>query len=193
MREDRRPPTLGVMSSVEAQRGSGARKVRKPRASKARSGTTPKVEAQRRTSVYRGATREAAADAYHADAAVMARMGFVPEAEAWSTAEEQVLDVRYVSAPEDAPAVLEALEQPGEYPPDVATPASAAVVPGARPGLVPRPVVKLLVRASLGIALGVVLCLVLGTFAGETPDAISLVGFGAIGLFLGSILSIAGD
>ena len=64
---------------------------------------------EERSSVYQATTRGATLSAYHADARVMARMGFAPVSEDWSTANLQVLTVRYVHAPEQAPAVLEAL------------------------------------------------------------------------------------
>ena len=50
--------------------------------------------------MYRGDTREAAEAAYHADAHVMARMGFAPSSEDWSSVLQEVLTVRYVYAPE---------------------------------------------------------------------------------------------
>lgn len=64
---------------------------------------------QARSSVYRGETRELAEAAYHADARAMARMGYAPTAEDWSSVVEVVLTVQYVHAPELQAAVLEAV------------------------------------------------------------------------------------
>jgi hypothetical protein len=60
---------------------------------------------------YRATTRAAAEAAYHADARGMVRMGYAPASEDWSTELEQVLTVRYIHAPEQAPAVLQALAE----------------------------------------------------------------------------------
>jgi hypothetical protein len=85
---------------------------------------------ERRTVVYRGATREQAEAAYHDDARKAATDGFVPTAENWSVAlGQQVLTVDYVLEPEQAPAVLAALQHVKALP--VATTA---------PGSVPTPV-----------------------------------------------------
>ena len=65
--------------------------------------------AHERSSEYRGATREDAESAYHADARTMARMGYAPASEDWSSVVEEVLTVRYVHAPELRSAVLEAV------------------------------------------------------------------------------------
>ena len=64
---------------------------------------------EERSSVYRGETREAAEAAYHADARAMARMGYAPRSENWSSVVEEVLTVRYVHAPELTAAVLDAV------------------------------------------------------------------------------------
>jgi len=65
--------------------------------------------AHERSSEYHGATREDAEAAYHADARAMAKMGYAPASEDWSSVVEEVLTVRYVHAPELRSAVLEAV------------------------------------------------------------------------------------
>ena len=88
------------------------------------------------SSVYRGATREAAESAYHADARTRVREGYVPAAEDWSMAlGQQVLTVRYVYAPDETAAVLEALAS-AERAATITVPLSAASV--TAPVAVPR-------------------------------------------------------
>jgi hypothetical protein len=65
---------------------------------------------EEQSAVYRGATREAAEATYHAAARELVQQGYVPASEDWSTAiGQQVVTVRFVHAPDQAPAVLEAL------------------------------------------------------------------------------------
>jgi hypothetical protein len=83
---------------------------------------------ERRTVVYRGATREQAESAYHDDARKAATDGFVPTSENWSVAlGQQVLTVDYLFQPDQAPAVLAALSDVRSLP--VATGEPAAVPP----------------------------------------------------------------
>ena len=124
-------------------------------------------------------------------------MGYAPDSEHWSTVLEQVLVVRYVHAPEQTPAVLEALAQ-AEADPSIATLQSASVQgsvlerAGRLYGLLP-PEAKLTVGALGGIAAGIALCLLAAFISGDSPDAISLVGFGLLGLLMGSIMGIIGE
>ncbi len=63
-----------------------------------------------RTAIYRGATRTDAERAYHAGARGAVDEGYVPASEDWSKAlGQEVLTVGYVFAPDQAPAVLDAL------------------------------------------------------------------------------------
>jgi hypothetical protein len=162
-----------------------------------RSYTVSAPAARERTSVYRGATREAAEAAYHHDARVMALMGFAPASEDWSVVREEVLTVAYLFDPERAPAVLQALKQ-AEAEPAVATLAPAPVQSNGleRAANVLRtlpPEVKLTGGGLSGIAVALAACVLLGLISGDTPDTVSLVGFGIIGLFIGAFLGLPGD
>jgi hypothetical protein len=140
--------------------------------------------------VYRGTTRGSAVAAYHADARVMARMGFVPTSEVWSTEVQHVLVVGFVHAPEQTPAVLEALDQ-AEVDPVFEPRVSPPMQRGMRNPMPHLPIeVKLILGALGGIVVGLGICLVLALVTGERPDVVSLGGFGVLGLLTG--LMIAG-
>jgi hypothetical protein len=63
-----------------------------------------------RSATYRGATREVAQRAYHAQAMVAARSGFVPVSEEWSNVlGQETLAVSYAYDPKQAPAILQAI------------------------------------------------------------------------------------
>jgi hypothetical protein len=162
-----------------------------------RSYTASAPARRERSSVYRGATREAAEAAYHLDARIMALMGFAPTSEDWSVVREEVLTVAYLFDPERAPAVLKALKQ-AEAERAVATLAPAPVQPNGlkRAANVLRtlpPAVKLTSGGLGGIAVAVAVCVLLGLISGDSPDTVSLVGFGIIGLFIGAFLGLPGD
>lgn len=157
----------------------------------------PEAATHYRSSVYRGGTREAAAEAYHADARVMAHMGYAPESERWSTVLEQVVVVRYVHAPEQTGAVFEALEQAAADP-ILETLQLDSMNPGALERIrLEYPLLpleaKISVGAVVGIGVGIVLCLVVAIVSGDSLDAVSLVGFGLLGLLLGSLTGIIAD
>ena len=154
---------------------------------------TPTAGVQPRSSAYRGLSREQATAAYHADALVMARMGFVPTSEEWTTDQQQVLVVDYVHAPDQTPAVLEALAQV-VHDPIVERPALPPMEPSSRrsPFLLPLEA-KLGLGGLTGLAAGVVLCLLVAAVAGERPDAISLAIFGFLGTLIGAIVGMTGE
>ena len=184
------------MSAGKVQGGSRSRKAPTARSRKTRDPTTPVLETQERSSVYRGATHQAAAAAYHADARAMVRMGFAPISEHWTTVLEQVLVVRYVHAPEQGPAVLEALGK-AEADPAVITLQLASVERSARERIArlyaSLPLeAKLPIGALIGIVAGIALCLFAAAISGASPDTISLVGFGLLGMLLGSIIGLIG-
>ncbi len=120
----------------------------------------------------------------------MARMGFVPQSEDWSTKLEQVLIVGYVHAPQRAPAVLEALAAV-EADPVVEPPSS---LPGETTDLrhrVPMPFeARLAVGGAAGAIVGVALCLLVATVSGESPEAIFLGVFAVIGLLVGLMIGV---
>ena len=165
---------------------------RKPRAAPAK-----EPEVADRSSVYRGISPEEARAAYHADARVMSRMGYAPDAEQWSTVLEHVLTVRYVFAPSRQPAVLAPLEE------IESEPANAAPEPAhARPNLLRRTIglgerlpleLKLPVGGIAGLLVGLALCLLVGLVSGDQPDTIALLGFGVIGMVLGTALGLIPD
>lgn len=63
-----------------------------------------------RSATYRGATRAIAEHAYHAQAQIAARSGFVPVSEEWSNVlGQETLAVSYAYDPKQAPAILEAI------------------------------------------------------------------------------------
>ncbi len=153
---------------------------------------------QERSSAYRGATREAAEAAYHADARVMARMGYTPASEDWSTAREQVLTVRYVHAPEQASAVLEALAE-AETVRSSATFQPPRPVPNRRLGRaaglyeMQTLEVKLAVGEIAGIAGGIALWwLLAGPILGDNPILLflGLFGLGFAGMLIGAMLTL---
>lgn len=185
------------MSSGKVQGGSRSLKAPSSRSRKTSVATTKAPETEQRSSTYRGATREAATAAYHADARAMVRMGYAPASEHWSTVLEQVLVVRYVHAPEQAGAVLQALTEV-EADPTATTGQPATVertllvrVADLYAGLPME--VRLPLGALSGIAAGIALCLLAAAISGDSPDAISLVGFGLIGMLFGSMLGIIVD
>ena len=147
-----------------------------------------------RESSYRGLTRAAAAEAYHADALVMARMGYAPTSEEWSTELQHVLLVGYRYAPDEAPAVLSALAEaraePIVDPPSPETLASSLHF--RMPSAVPLDA-KIGVGALGGLSTGVALCFALGAVANEAPDALTLGAFGIVGLLLGFVLGMTRD
>lgn len=124
----------------------------------------------------------------------MARMGYAPASEALSTVVEHLIKVDYVHAPERAPAVMAALEQ--------AEAESAAGViqqsPGVRThrkrlaGLYESMALELKISIGglAGALLGIGACFLGGLLSGDSPDALSLLGFGVIGLSLGAIKGI---
>ena len=186
------------MSCRESQGGSRTANRKLSRAGCSRNLATSKPKTQQRSSVYRGATREVAEAAYHADARVMVRMGYAPASEDWSTVLEQVLMVHYVHAPERASAVLDAL--------------SEAEAERAVPGPLPAPVlrtgleraagryevqtleVKLTVGAITGIAAGVALWTFLaGSIFGDNLILlfVSMFGLGFAGLLIGAMVTLS--
>jgi F0F1-type ATP synthase assembly protein I len=179
---------------------TGSARAAKPKASrppKPRSVATPKLEVRERATVYRGATREAAVAAYHADARVLVRMGFAPASEDWSMSVEQVLTVHYVHAPEKASAVLAAIAQ-AQIDPIDATIQSEEIqsnplrrAAGVFEALSPE--VKIALGGVGGIVAGIVLCFVVGWTSGDDPDAIGLFGFALIGMVLGAMVGLPRD
>jgi hypothetical protein len=131
--------------------------------------------------------------AYHADAVAMARMGYAPESEEWSTVFEHVLTVRYVFAPTRGPAVLAALheieaEALGTPPEPAPKPNILRRATGLAHGLPME--LKLSVGGFAGTLVGLGLCLLVAVISGDTPDTISLFGFAVIGMVLGSVLGL---
>jgi hypothetical protein len=134
--------------------------------------------------------------AYHADALAMIRMGYAPESEEWSTVLEHVLTVRYAFAPKQGPAVLAALEEiegeaPGKPPEPASQPNVLRRAIGRGQGLPLE--LKLSVGGIAGTLVGLAICLLLAVISGDTPDTISLFGFGVIGMVLGSALGLVPD
>ena len=183
---------MGLMSPSTVRGGLGAVRPQ-VRSQKPRDVETARPAVFERSSVYRGATHEAAEAAYHADASTMARMGYAPTAEDWKIVMEQVLTVRYVHAPERAPAVLTAIAQV-EAESALANPHPAP----ERPSRLDRaagwfesvpPDVRLTITSSTGIAAGIGFGLLVGWVAGQI-DLVGLVGFGFIGLLLGALTGL---
>jgi hypothetical protein len=153
---------------------------------------------QERSSVYRGETREMAEAAYHADARAMVRMGYAPTSEDWSSVLEEVLTVRYVHAPEQGSAVLEALAE--------AEAERAIPRPSPAPSVLQRvfhraasfydgqtPELKLTVGAITGMAAGVALWSLLGSlFFGDNPILLflSLFALGFAGGLVGAMVTL---
>lgn len=184
------------MRARELQGGSRPAKAASTGSTGSRVATMSAAEAQR-LATYRGATREAATAAYHADARVMVRMGYAPRSEQWSTLTEHVITVGYVHAPELGPAVLDALAQPEEGPPAESPPPS---VPERGAGERLRDLVahvplevKIAVGSLTGTALAVAAGILVAALAGQPADTIGLVGFGLLGMLIGAFLGMAGD
>ena len=126
----------------------------------------------------------------------MIRMGYAPESEEWSTVLEHVLTVRYAFAPKQGPAVLAALEEiEGEA-------SDAPPEPASQPNVLRRAIglgqrlplaLRLSVGGIAGTLIGLALCFLLAAISGDTPDTISLFGFGGIGMVLGSALGLVPD
>jgi len=147
-----------------------------------------------RSSEYRGKTLDDARAAYHADARAMSRMGYAPASEEWSTVLEHVLTVHYVFEPEQRPAVIAALDEIEAQP--------RAEVPESPPAprkRFARPLnlwlalpmeLRISVAGIAGLLVGLGLCLAVALGSGESPDLISVAGFGAIGLLLGASIGL---
>ena len=122
----------------------------------------------------------------------MARMGYVPESEDWTTELDQVLVVEYVHAPDRATAVLEALAReeanPGADPP----PPAPVNRRGHRSWELP-PEVKLALGVLSGIVAGIAIGLLAAVISGEPPDAAIIGLFGVLGLVIGTIFGIRRD
>lgn len=113
-----------------------------------------------RTAVYRGATRLEVERDYHAGARAAVAEGYVPSSEDWSPAlGELVLTVGYVYAPDQAPAVLDALAEaeqesrraaPAARPTD---PAPTAPTPAPVAPATPGPRRLQFILAGLGVVL----------------------------------------
>jgi hypothetical protein len=151
---------------------------------------------QERSSVYRGQTREMAEAAYHADARAMARMGYAPTSEEWSSVLEEVLTVRYVYAPEQGSAVLEALAEAEKAVPR-SSPAPSALrrVVRRAVSLFDRqtPELKLTVGAITGMAAGVALWSLLGSLLfADNPFLlfVSLIALGFAGGLVGAMVTL---
>jgi hypothetical protein len=161
---------------------------------------------QERSSAYQGTTREAAENAYHADARVMAHMGYAPTLEEWSTVlGRQMLTVTYLYAPERAPAVLEALAEIAAEAVVPADPSTAAATAGPR-GLedirsrlkdapepetaVERPVNKLIVLGLPLIAAGLAIGFLLGAIFDSGPILMLVIvlGLPIAGLWIGMLV-----
>lgn len=114
----------------------------------------------------------------------MARMGYVPESEDWTTELEQVLVVGYVHAPDRAPAVLEALSRADAN--QVADPPPTAPIEPRAQRRWQLPIeAKLVLRALIGIVAGIAIGLLVAVAFGRPPDAIILGVFGVLGGLIG--------
>ena len=160
---------------------------------KRRAAPSKVAEVPARASVYRGLSVDEARAAYYADARAMSRMGFVPTTEDWSTVLEHVLTVRYVFEPDRQPAVIAALDQM-EAEPDRATEPPPAPTKRFSRLVDLWHALPLELRISLGgiagLLVGLARCLMVGLLSGDSPDTLSIVGFGAIGLVLGASLGL---
>jgi hypothetical protein len=186
-------PTRGPQQSSLADLGTVPRASQPATVERAE----PRSGAQQRSSSYRGESREAAAAAYLADARVMARMGYVPESESWSTALEQVLVVGYVHAPERAQFVFEAIDQAEaegtiDPPAPVRTPVPMTRT-AARMDSLPHAELKLFVLALIGAVVGTALGFIVATVSGEPAEPLVLGIFGLVGVVIGSIQGLADD
>src|SRR3954468_19441748 len=168
--------------SAARSRPVGASKPRRKKVDAATTEHSADAGPRSRSPSYRGPTPAAAAEAYHADALVMARMGYAPTAEQWSSEMQQVLVVEYIHAPEKAPAVLEALVKAKGDPVLESPPADPRTSRVGRLRFSMPLEAKIAAGALGGMATGIALCLVLGAIASEAPDAITLIAFGIIGL-----------
>ena len=171
--------------------------VAQPRNRKPKAAGSSEAGPEPRTSSYQGLTRAAAAKAYHADAIVMARMGFAPTSETWSTELQHVLVVEYRHAPGDTAAVLTAVAE-AESESIVEPPEPVADGRNAwfREWLLSHPIplgARIGIGAVAGLSIAIALCLLLGAGAGEAPDTITLGGFGLLGLVLGLIAGATRD
>jgi hypothetical protein len=164
------------------------------RAAPTRAAPTKAGEVIERSSVYRGVSLDEARAAYHADARAMSRMGYAPTSEEWSTVLEHVLTVRYVYEPERQPAVLAALDAIEAEPQGALNepqPAPARRLTRSINLWLALPLeLRLSAGGIVGLLLGLALCVALGLVSGESPDMISLLGFGIIGVLLGASVGL---
>jgi hypothetical protein len=183
---------MGTDKTIEVSAMPGIAKTR-PR--KRRAAPTKAGEVVGRTSEYRGQSLAEARAAYYADARAMSRMGYAPASEEWATVLEHVLTVRYVFEPGRQPAVLAALDAM-EADPEGASPEPR---PPATPTRFARSLnlwlalpleLRLSAGGIAGVAVGLVLCLAAGLLSGDSPDLLSLLGFGTIGLLLGASVGL---
>jgi hypothetical protein len=185
---------LGFMRSEQTFEVSAIPGTPKPSSRKRRAAPTKAGEVVERSSQYRGMSLDEARAAYHADARAMSRMGYAPASEEWSTVLEHVLTVRYVYEPGRQPAVLAALDAI-EAEPGGASPAP----PPAAPTRLARAInvwlalpleLRLSAGGIVGVVVGLALCLAVGLLSGDSPDMLSLFGFGTIGLLLGTSVGL---
>jgi len=182
---------MGTDKTIEVSAMPGIAKT-SPR--KRRAAPTKAGEVVERTSEYRGVSLDEARAAYYADARAMSRMGYAPASEEWATVLEHVLTVRYVFEPGRQPAVLAALDAM-EADAEAASPEPPPVAPtrfarSLNLWLALPLELRLSAGGIAGVASGLVLCLAVGLVSGESPDMISLLGFGTIGLLLGASVGL---
>ena len=186
------PASRAILSTMSTT-GSLSVKTGARRRGRSSPAAAPIAGPQPRSSTYRGASRDAAAKAYVADAQVMARMGYVSDAEVWSTELEHVLSIRYVHAPDRVPAALEAVARAAATTLD-APPEVPSRVPDVRATLARAPIeARLGIGVIGGLFVGLALGLILTVVSGQSADLISLGGFGLIGSLLGLIGGVSGD
>ena len=181
------------MSSEKALEGSSARAAPGPKTPKRRAAPSKVAEVPTRASVYRGLSVDEARSAYYADARAMSRMGFAPKTEEWSTVLEHVLTVRYVFEPDRQQAVIAALDQMEAEPERATEPPPAPTKRFSRLvdlWLALSLELRISVGGILGLLVGLALCLLVGLLSGDSPDTLSLLGFGAIGLVLGGSVGL---
>ena len=140
--------------------------------------------------------------AYYADARGMARMGYAPTSEDWSTVVEEVLTVRYVHAPELSSAVLDAVasaEAERTIPPR--SPRFAALEKGLRQVLSRALLLfdrlttelKVTLCAIAGMAVGIAVWLLLGIAVfGHNPIMlfVSMFTLGFAGGSVGALVTL---